>query len=267
MQGKLGSFIVDSQLTIKEILTVIPILLTFFGLLYAWYKDRQLKRKEYADRIRRAAGSITAKLERWGALSLRFFEDIQPLITDSDIMLTKEQNALLVRDFFWRGLVSAHAKSSRRILNEEIEIAYADLYGYDPRIQDLFTGALHFLNEIDNLIYSRVLDATQQDVLMLSTVEGHIESADLGNALRETCGMLQIQLKTGMDQVIHPFRDEVLKLIRASDSKIVNKGVQISEAEKVFHRILTPRSNTTEVQNYSDECESDDKGTKGSIPA
>jgi hypothetical protein len=92
---------------------------------------------------------------------------------------------------------------------------------------------------------------------MLTTAEGHIESADLGNALRETCGMLQLRLKTGMDQVIQPFREEVLKLIRASDSKIVNKSVQISEAEKVFHGILAPRSNTTEVQNDSDERESD----------
>ena len=69
--------------------------------------------------------------------------------------------------------------------------------------------------------------------------------------------MLQVQLKTGMDQVIHVFREEVLRLIRASDSKIVNKGVQISEAERVFRVLLAPQRDTTQVQKELDECKSE----------
>lgn len=239
----MANFSDGSSFSFKEILTVVSILVSILVLLYAWRKDRVLKKKEYADRIRHASGLVTAKLERWRELALRFFDDVQPLITDADTMLIKEQKAILTRDFLWRGLVTARAASTRRILEEQIEIAYADLYGYDARIRTLFTSAVHLLREIDESTFGEVLEETQANVLNLSGAEGEVQSAHLGNALRETCADLASQLGSKLDEVLVPFREEMIKLIEANDSDIFNKRVEISSPEKVFHDVKECRGN------------------------
>jgi hypothetical protein len=225
---------VDSRFAIKDILTAVSIIVSIIALLYAWYKDRLLRKKEYADRIRRATSLVTAKLERWKELALRFFEDIQPLITDTDMMLTKEQNNIAARDHLWRGLVATHAESTRRILDEQIEISYSELYGYDSRIRLLFIGTIQLLKQIEHSTFTKVLYATQANVAKLETVKGQIYSAQLGNTLRYSCGNIALELGTAIDDVLNPFRAEIMKLIEASDSDIVNKRVYISSPDKVL---------------------------------
>lgn len=217
--------------------TAISILVSISALVYSWYKDRILRQKEYADRVRRAASYITAKLERWRELSLRFFEDIQPLITDSDGLLLKERDVLRTRDFLWRGLVVARAESSRRILDEQIEIAYADLYGYDARVRDLFTSAVQRLKEIDDNSFSEVLRRTQADVLTLKAAEKVVQSATLGNALRQTTADIASRLAILLDAVISSFRREMMRLIEATDSQIVGKLIEIDGPERIFQHV------------------------------
>jgi hypothetical protein len=64
---------------IGTLLTAISILVSVTALLIAWTKDRTLRKKEYADRIRSAAGTVTARLERRKELFLHLFDTIQPL--------------------------------------------------------------------------------------------------------------------------------------------------------------------------------------------
>jgi hypothetical protein len=219
------------EITTGDVLTALTILISLFGafvgLLIASYKDRQLRRKEYADRIRRAAGAIIAKLERWKELSLRFFEDIQPLLTDTDITLMEKKDIIATRDYLWRNLVALRATSSQRIVDEEIEIAYADLYGYDSRIQALYVNSVRQLKTIDADIFERVLADTQADVLKLKEEQKPIHSARLGNALRATCANLFTELEGELDKVFEEFRQQMVKLIEADDKRIVEKTVNV----------------------------------------
>src|SRR5271169_985382 len=130
--------------TIKfpDLLTAISVLVATSGFLYAWIKDRHLRRREYADRIRRAAAETVVALGRWRELALRLYDEIQPLITETDIKAVKNQTQdpylVDVRDFLWHGLTSARAISLKRILDEKIESAYLNLYGYEPHVQALY---------------------------------------------------------------------------------------------------------------------------------
>jgi hypothetical protein len=217
------------EITTGDLLTALTILISligaFLGLLIASYKDRQLRRKEYADKIRRAAGTIIAKLERWKELSLRFYEDIQPLMMDADIELMKKQDVVGTRDYLWRHLVELRATASQRIVDEEIEIAYADLYGYDSRIHTLYVDSVRRLKKVDADIFGRVLERTQSDVLRLEEQPKPFRSAKLGNALRITCTELSAKLEAQLDELVDEFRNQMVKLIEADDKLIVEKRV------------------------------------------
>lgn len=224
------------EVSIGDLLTIFSILITLIALYRSWQKDRQLKRKEYADRIRKSAGLTVAKIERWKAVSLSFFYRIQPIITDADIKFSSQKDAIATRDFLWRELVNARANVLEKITDEQIEIAYADLYGYDPRIQKLFSHTVETLKLIDNSIFDMILDLTQNDVLKLSNWQNS-PSAQLGNLLRATVKIVFFEHNKLMDSVIAPFRDEMTKLIESDDLAVTNKKIKFAFYESALPNV------------------------------
>ena len=236
------------SIPLKDLATAASVLVAVTGLLYAWHKDRLLKRREVADRVRRAAATVTAKLERWKAISLSFFDELQPLITDTDVLFVNVQSVVATRDFWWRATVAARGGITRLMLSEQIELAYVDLYGYDASVRALFTHAIAALRHLDEVSFAELLIRTQKDVLRLSPQEGQLSSAFLGNRLRTTTTEAKARLSFHIDEVLTPFRVEMLKLINASDSHLYSKCVKLADWETV-----APRSEESLLSHRRDE--------------
>lgn len=226
----------------KDLFTATSILLSAAALLYAWHKDRALRRREHADRVRRAAGGILARLERYRVLVVGFFDDIQPVITEADALLAKEQDLVGARDHLWRGLVAARADTFRRVLSEQIEIAYVDLFGYDTRIHALFTSALQRLQLATVETYNETLVSTQHSTLTLQKQEGQWPSGLLGNELRRVAGELAVKLSDTTQRTLTAFRGELTRLASSTDQEIVNKSVAIASPDAVLPAAPPPEA-------------------------
>jgi hypothetical protein len=225
----------------KDALTAISVLVSAGALLYAWRKDRLLRSREHADRIRRAVGNVAARIERYGAIVWSYFDEIQPVITEADGQLVKEQNPLAVRDTLWRGLVTQRAELDRRLLAEEVEIAYVDLFGYDPRIHALFNDALTRLRLASRDAYESTLENTQNVTLsQVKQSEGFLSGA-LGNQLRSVCGEIAHELSVTLIEVTSAVVAELMILASAPDRAIVNHEVEIGSPASVFKSVLQSR--------------------------
>ena len=230
----MGGIILKGDITFGDVVTALSILLSGIALFVSWRRDQALKQKEYADRIRRGASTVVAKLQRWLDLTLGFFDEIQPLITEADTTLVSTQEVLGVRDSLWRGLVDTHAKLLRRVSEEQIEIAYVDLFGYDPRVQDLFVEVIERLRLIDQSIYSEALYSTQADVLLQQNSERPFASSQLGNKLRDTCRNLATEGKGLMEEAVMPFSEEMVRVIRQTDHDIVSGRIQVHQTLDLY---------------------------------
>ena len=105
-------------LQLDEVIKMVPLVAVFvsmLGLLVSLRKDRKLKLKEYADRVRKSAALVVARADRWKHLSLSLFQDIQVAITDADIILAKERDVRRADDFFWRELFIAQRTIARKL--------------------------------------------------------------------------------------------------------------------------------------------------------
>jgi hypothetical protein len=190
--------------------------------------------REYAERIRSGAALLVARLERWQQLSLQIFSELQPLITEADMLLTGERKAVKVRDVFWHAASRCHVDLARRKMDEHSETASSDLYGYDPRIQDLLGAAMQHLREIDRDVFSEFLAASEQDILVMAGRERVAASAELGNLLRNTCGSQFEVAQRLSSQVVEQFREEMRKLSAAADRAIVDRTVELRSPVEVF---------------------------------
>jgi hypothetical protein len=87
-------FTFDTTVKLGDLLTSLSITIASLTLFTTWLKDRRLRRKEYADRIRKAASETMVALHRWKELAVRLYDDIQPLITDCDMELVQVQDVV-----------------------------------------------------------------------------------------------------------------------------------------------------------------------------
>lgn len=207
----------------------LSIILSAFVFIFTLIENRRFKRQEYAEKIRKTAGTVISKLERYKELTLRFFQDIQPLITEIDIGLVQEKDVIKTRDALWVGITKARITASQRIINEQIEMAYVDLYGYDFRVKDLFTNAIRELNTIEAMIHEELLVLTQEDVLLMENRTNQIKSGELGNMLHATCEIVSSDCVNLMEDVILIFKTEMDNLIEATDDDIANRNIKIKK--------------------------------------
>jgi hypothetical protein len=216
-------FTLVREVKVGDLLTAGSVLLGTVTLLYALLKDRSLRRREYADRIRRSAADTLAAMERWREIALRHFHDAQPLLTDADLMLVKDQDVVLTRDFLWRALVALEAQSSARVLAEKLEGAYAGLYGYDPSVHQTYASSVARMREAFEAAHLMHLERTQRDVLGMNAESQPYTSAQLGNRLRESTFVVVQDFLVRAEEAVAPLRAQMLALIEASDSAIVYK--------------------------------------------
>lgn len=223
-------FTFDPTVKLGDLLTSLSVTIASLALMMTWLKDRRIRQKEYADRIRRAAADTVVALQRWKELAIRLYDDIQPLLTDSDMQLVQIQDYIKVRDSLWRGLVAARAEASRRILAEKIETAYIGLYGYHPEVQAAYDTVVSRLSAADSSAYHELLKGTQLDVVSFDKAAGPYKSAQLGNALRLTARRIELELRRMLDSAIEPFRLQMLRLIELPDADLVTKKVFVLQA-------------------------------------
>lgn len=221
---------VKSQISVGEILTVFAIVISAIGLGYGWYKDRVAQSREAADQVRQNTGTVTAKLERWAILSSRYYSDIQPLLIDSSLKVAETRRLDPANSILMRGLYEAQVRSSQRAIDEQVEIAYAGLYGYDPKIYDLFTAAVCQLKEREQKFAVDAVVETQ-DTLRANLGK---PSQEINEALRSKCAELHESLQSEMEKIIKPFREQMIKLIQSSDEDIVNRRVVIPPPHEIF---------------------------------
>ena len=216
-------FRVKKEITLGDMLTPISVLLSAVALWFTWSHDADLKKQQYADQIRHSASVVTAKIERWRPLADLYFQDIQSTIVD----VSEKVEATHVRQpanrMLFRGLVLAEAAASKRIADEQLEVAYIELYGYVPSLQKTFDTTIQAIKVVEAQAHVdtvSVLQAKLATVLKLPT------SILIGNTLRTSADEQRQRLRNQIESIANPLRERMLNLINLSNRDILNEKLR-----------------------------------------
>lgn len=223
---------ITGEITFGNLLTAASVLLSAAALTYGWRKDRQFRRGEYADRIRRAAGLIAGKLDRWQTLALQFFDEVQPLLLDVEQAATQRQETAAARYALLRGLYEQRARTAQRIAAEQLDLAYIDLYGYDPRVHGLFLRAVSQMQRIGDESFDQMCELTWCEIAAPSAACPGASPTAVENGLRRQSAAIATAYERATDAVIAAFRTEILKLIVADDDQLLGRAVPLSSASE-----------------------------------
>jgi len=156
---------IEKNISIGNILTILTIIVSVISFLVTWNKEIDTGRSAQANKIRVAAATTLVKLDRWKSVSFSLFELIRPDFFDTKQMLIENFNVTAARDHLWKALEVTRAALLRRANEDQVEMAYLELYAYHPEVRNLFIENLATAKDTEAQMFRELLIETQEVVL------------------------------------------------------------------------------------------------------
>jgi Caspase domain len=218
----------NPEVSAGDLLTVLSLLGAISSFAISQAKDRQLRRKEFAERVRNAAAVTLAKLERWRDIALLKFRDVPPAVIGLLDGLSGANTLIDAREKLWKELFTIQSTGGHRISQEEIEIAYVGLYSYHPRVYESFGATISAMRRLDEGVWLRFMESSQDAILAWLGREKELQPTLLENQLRAACAKYEKQLRDDLDRIIEPMHRTLEQIISQSDLDIVKGKTVIS---------------------------------------
>jgi hypothetical protein len=214
-------FTLSHEVKITDLITSFSVLCAASTLVYTWTKDRHLRAKEYADRIRSAAALTLSKVDRCQSLFASITDAIQPEVTEIDGFLITTKDSILARDRFWKAAHEVRQKILQTYYDEEIELAYAPLLVYRKTVYDLFNSALRSARVLETASFV-ILQEKCQAVILGVNVDS-LQSAVLGNLLRHAISLHALEYSNQLVNAFNDVRAFLKAIVAATDRDLLRE--------------------------------------------
>jgi hypothetical protein len=211
----------DKSVSIGNILTFLSVMFSVVALWSSWSHDRDLKLREEATKIRTSVAVTIAKLDRWKQLSLSYFRQAEPLYVKVSAQSGQQFHAIAARDFLYENLQAIRAPVLERLLSENIETAYVDLYAYDHTLRAHIDATLRQLRDQHAIAADNLLLATQTVVLSFPAKRSPDSSDSMGSELRRVAAEIERSYTKQIDEIEAGVLDKLDKLAEQSDTALL----------------------------------------------
>jgi hypothetical protein len=211
------------EIKIGDFITASAILLSLVSLLTSLRKDRNLREREQADRVRNAAARTLARLDRWKEISLLIFAQMDIVFVETSKLWASGANGEALRDELWERLDQVRVKSLENITKEEIETAYQDLYSFDPYVRDYFENVLNLLKDEEEVMFRMALLPGVQNILdEMERINCDRQTATFRNPLMAHSIRIRGKYEVRLNTMLIIVSKHLLKLIGKKDKELLS---------------------------------------------
>jgi hypothetical protein len=231
---------IDWSIKVGDLLTSTTIVVSVVAMLLSLAKDRTARALEQANRVRSAAAAALSKLDRWQALQLSLYQELQPAYVELSEVLGNKFDVDYVRDQFWKKVNTERTRIAQKVVDEQLGTAYADLISHFPSARARFTDAYAQLDDLEVKITNDYLTESETEIISLEGMQKTYTTPVLGNALRRVADIHRRDIKIQSESVIAPVREYLFNVIALPDAKIIrasrgkqaaNPPIERTEAE------------------------------------
>lgn len=205
-------------------MTSFSILISAASLAYALNKDRLLRQRQQSDVIRKAAALLIAKLDRWCGLSLLLLNCIDPhFVNASEALPEAKFDHQVIRDTLWKDLNNKKIIIQERVMEENIEISYVDLYTYDCKARRYFEIVLTRLRDEEDIMFSSLLNRIQDSIFDFESSKETYNTSQFRNRLKIISDEICVIYAQRLNSILKIVNDDVLNIISQSDKDLFSK--------------------------------------------
>lgn len=212
---------IEWTIKISDVLTSVTIIVSVVALLLSLAKDRAAKAAGQADRVRAAAAVAISKLDRWQALQVSLYQELQPGFVELSESLAEKYDVQHIRDQFWKRVNFARTNITQKVLDEQLGTAYSDLLSHFPAARRTFTDAFAKLSGVESAVTKSYLAKSEKAILSLEGKQKTYTTPTLGKALRKAATEHSDELLAKTEAVIAPVREFLFHVISLADTEIL----------------------------------------------
>lgn len=174
------------EITVGNLLTVIPIILAILSFLYSQQQDREQRYQLNLEERRSASASALFVIDSLDESVKIFLLKIEPLCVEVSTGLAQHRDAEKARDELWRRLTVARAEMETAI-KEDVLRSSERLAIADPTLLQKTRVVIDDHASLREKMFKRLIEGAQSEFLVhLDTgLPDTYRSAQLGNALRD----------------------------------------------------------------------------------
>ena len=208
------------KVTFGDVLTFVSILISAAGLAWTWRQDIDVRERDQATEVRKAAAGTLAKLERLGQLADLLFADLQSIIVDTTDVLAEKHDPELARDYYWKTVSAARLAHRKRVMDEQIESAYVTLYSYMTQARSIFQAAVEKLRSAEDAGVDKILDDSQSEILAYDRTT--YQAAVLGNKCRQIVAAERRSYASRSAAILDPLQQRLEAIVSQPDRTIIS---------------------------------------------
>jgi hypothetical protein len=215
-------FHLNNEIKVVDFATALAILITLVSLLLSLKKDRNMRQRDQADKIRSAAAKTLAKLDKWREISLSMFDSMDIVFVDVSKAWAKGIKGDELRDNLWEKLNKLRVDVSEEIIKQGIETTYFELYSSDPYVKLYFEKVLNTLKDEQEVMFRMgLLPGVQNIVNQLENVDGVRETAYFRNPLMEHAVIMRGRYQLRINDILSDVSDAIFKLLKKKDGSLL----------------------------------------------
>lgn len=220
-----------------DLLTTVTVISSVAALVISWQRDYRARVHEEAQRARSSAAGVLRKLERYQALQLSIYDDVQPLLVEVSKIRDADGHPVQGEqiDRLYAGVKALRAQQLSQILEEDIGTAYTELLAYNSGIRDVYRDAFAKTNDWSaNALEECALQLAQEEILKVSPATPYVP-AQLGNALRVAFGGSRDAVESELDRRLSPLIDTLNCYIAERGDRPDSFQANVDQCDQVLH--------------------------------
>lgn len=214
----------DTTLKAGDLLTSITIAISVVTLVLTLAKDRATRVTEEANKVRTAAATTLAKLDRWQQVELSLYRRLQPDFVGLSERLAAKYDVVATRDEFWKQVAEARTEVAKQVLEEQLQTSYGDLIAHFPAARKRIIDTLSELDKVEVGASDNFMAIAEQAILRLKGRQSTFQTPQLGNELRAAAATGAAKLRADSDHYLDPLRSYLFSLITLTDEQLVNSA-------------------------------------------
>jgi hypothetical protein len=212
---------INWTIDVGHLLTVGSLLISVIALLIAWRKDRRLRERDQAARVRAGIVAARANLQLWRTSFSNFAENLQLLIPDTCDSLGEDFDVDKACRVFLKGGVRLHGAFQARIGEERLELPPDALY---MRLDayETFAKAINDFIAAESEEYQSLMN--EIPIAIVSTTEEEYDRRSLETELARILETWIEAVWLRIDAITDPADDALSELIFASDAMVLRRS-------------------------------------------
>lgn len=183
-----------------------------------------MRQRQQADIVRKAAATLMAKLDRWCGLSLLLLNCIDPhFVSASEALPETDFNLQVIRDNLWKELNNNRIVIQEKVMGEDIETSYVDLYAYDPEARCYFELVLTRLRDEEDIMFNSLLKRIQDSLFDFEYSKEKYHTSQLRNRLKIISDEICMIYAQRLNIILKVVSEDLLQIISQSDKGIFSK--------------------------------------------